>query len=191
MLGSDGHIGGLRTHPQTPQSARLIATTVSVAVRFVDRPRRAETLRDLPKKPVPKISTRSRSGAAAPAPRPPSALPCRLRGPPVQARQDLAPPERAAHIPQERDEVNKKWPKHHRNPYENAAAPPSASRRKLAPRSRGELQDQGPRATARGTRKNGPSSSSRRPGSPMLINHVYRDYGKSVPRPPKDERDYE
>ena len=143
----------------------------------------------LPKKASTKISTRSRRGATAPAPRPRSALPRSPRGPPVQARQKSSPPERAPRPPQGPDADDKKWPKHLLNRYENGAAPPSASPRKLAPRSRGAPRDHAPRATALGTRKNAPSSSSRRPGFKRMINHVYRDSGKSAGRRRKVGRD--
>ena len=108
----------------------------------------------LPKKASTKISTRSRRGATAPAPRPRSALPRSPRGPPVQARPKSSPPERAPQTPQGPDDVNKKWPRPLLNRYENAAAPPSASRPKRGARFPVGRRGHARKATALGTRKN-------------------------------------
>ena len=72
------------------------------------RKRGAVATRTCPKKPVPKISTWSRRGATAPAPRPRSALPRSPRGPPVQARPKSSAPERAPRPPQGPDADDKK-----------------------------------------------------------------------------------
>ena len=110
----------------------------------------------LPKKASTKISTRSRRGATAPAPRPRSALPRSPRGPPVQARPKSSPPERAPRPPQGPDADDKKWPRRRPNPYGSAAAPPSASRPKRGALCPGAPRDHAPRATALGAPKNAP-----------------------------------
>ena len=195
MLGSDGHISGLRTHPQTPQSARLIATTVSVAVRFVDRPRRAETLSDLPKKPVPKISTWSRRRPAAPGPRPAAATSYQRLKPLVASAARSSPQNTRSALfgrpPQQRPKQRWPWPRRRPSRYGSAAAPPSASRRKRGARSRAAPRDHARKATVLGARKNAPSSSSRRPGSRMRINPVYRDSEKYHGRRRRVGRDFE
>ena len=184
MLCICGHLATL-----SPATA-VCPDACSVALQSSLAPTQARCCSDahLPKKASTKISTRSRRGATAPAPRPRSALPRSPRGPPVQARPKSSPPERAPRPPQGPDADDKKWPRRPRNRYGSAAAPPSASRRKLAPRSRGAPRDHAPSPTALGTRKNAPSSSSRRPGSRMPINHVYRDYERYQGRRRKVEQ---
>ena len=82
----------------------------------------------------------------------------------------------------------KKWPRPLLNLYGSAAAPPSASPRKREAHYQGAPRDHEPRVTARGAPKNAPSSSSRRPGSRMRINPVYRDYERYQGRRRKVEQ---
>jgi len=110
----------------------------------------------LPKKASTKISTRSRRGATAPAPRPRSALPRSPRGPPVQARPKSSPPERAPRPPQGPDADDKKWPRRRPNPYGSAAAPPSASPRKRGARFPVGRRGHARKATVLGVPKNAP-----------------------------------
>ena len=66
------------------------------------RKRGAVATRTCPKKPVPKISTRSRRGAAARSPRRPRPPPNHCRSPPLQAPQDLTTRKVFGRPPQER-----------------------------------------------------------------------------------------
>ena len=143
--------------PRTPASkptalTRRRATTLQSS----PAPTRAQCCNARPcqKKPVHKISTCSAAEPAARRPRRPRPPPKHCRSPPLQARQVLPTRKSATRRPQERDQVNKKWPKPLLNRYENGAAPPSASPRKRGPRSLEELQDHEPRVIARGIPKN-------------------------------------
>ena len=107
-----------------------------------------------PKKPVPKISTRSRREAAARRPRRPRPPPEHCRSPPLQAPQDLTTRKVFGRPPQRTRREPKKWPRRHLNPYENGAAPPSASRPKRGAPYQGAPRDHEPRVIVRGRPKN-------------------------------------
>jgi len=96
------HLEPSKRPSDTVQHVACLPRTRRRAVSFITERPLDETLRDLQKKPVPKISTRSRRGPAARHQRRPRPPPNHCRSPPLQAPQDLTTRKVFGRPPQER-----------------------------------------------------------------------------------------